>query len=84
MSIKDWFIKQAVEKWLKEARKDKQMEAFLKFIEGKRTYFTLGVIAILGAIGALNEAGVTHIAIPEWIFTILAGLGIYTRSIAKK
>ena len=84
MSIKDWFIKQAVEKWLKEARKDKQMQAFLKFIEGKKTIFICATIAVFGAIDAMNSAGMTHIQVPEIVFTVLGALGIYTRSIAKK
>lgn len=84
MGLSEFFIKQAILNWIKKLRKDKKMEKFLKAIEGKKTYITMGVIAILGAVGALNQAGVTNIQIPDMVFTILAALGVYTRSVSKK
>jgi hypothetical protein len=59
------------------------MGKIMKFLEGKKTYITMAVIAILGGIGALNEAGITNIQIPEFVFSILALIGIYTRKVAK-
>ena len=59
------------------------MDKIMKFLEGKKTYLTMAVIAILGGIGALNEAGITNIQIPEFVFSILALIGIYTRKVAK-
>jgi hypothetical protein len=59
------------------------MDKIMKFLEGKKTYATMAVIAILGGIGALNEAGITNIQIPEFVFSILALIGIYTRKVAK-
>ena len=59
------------------------MDKIMKFLEGKKTYITMAVIAVLGGIGALNEAGVTNVQVPEYVFTLLALLGIYTRKVAK-
>jgi len=63
-----------------------------KFLEGKRTYATMAVIIILAVINAWNgycqglavvPSYCVSIAVPEWVFAILAALGIYTRAIAK-
>lgn len=65
---------------LKYLRKDKKM---MKWLEGKKTILTCAVIAVLGAIDSLNGAGLIHFSVPDWVFIILGGLGIYTRRIAK-
>ena len=58
-------------------------------LEGKKTYIVLGVAAILGALDAYNAQCVAGalckaVEIPPVVYSILAGLGIYTRSLAKK
>ena len=57
----------------------------LEKLKGYRTYLTLGVVVILGAIDAYNghcvATGVCKsFAVPGIAFTILGFLGIYTRS----
>ena len=78
MGLKEWFIKRAINNFVKKL--EKENNAMLSWLKGKKTYITLGVTAILGAIGALNQAGATDIQIPELAFTILGALGIWTNS----
>ena len=59
------------------------MDKIWKALEGKKTYLVMAVTAVLGGIGALNDAGLTHIQVPEFIFTVPATAGIYTRKVAK-
>ncbi len=85
MSLRDWLIKKVVMDWLK---KQKETPMF-KLLEGKKTYITMAIIAILGALDAYNGHCVATslckaFAVPGWIFSILAALGVYTRAIAKK
>lgn len=54
-------------------------------LKGYRTYLTLGVVVILGAIDAYNGHCVATqtckaFQIPGLVFTALGFLGIYTRS----
>lgn len=63
----------------------------MKFLEGKRTYIVLTVTLVLGLIESWNQyCGGTdvvgfcrHIEVPGFVFTALASLGIYTRSLAN-
>lgn len=60
----------------------------LEKLEGKKTYIILGVAAILGAIDAYNSTCVSSalckaFEVPPIVYSVLAGLGIYTRSVAK-
>lgn len=62
-----------------------------KFLEGKKTYLTMVVMIILAAINGWNEYCATdeaakfcfNIQIPDFVFALLATLGIYTRKVAK-
>lgn len=64
----------------------------MNFLKGKKTYLTMIVIIVLSAIGGWNEycsgkdvvSFCTQVNVPEWIFGVLATLGIYTRSQAGK
>jgi len=64
----------------------------MDFLKGKRTYLVLAVTLILGVIESWNQycAGTDvvsfcrHIEIPGFVFSSLAALGIYTRSLANK
>ena len=69
------------------------MEAImLKKLKGYRTYITMVVMIVLGAINGWNQycsgADVAdfcfNIQIPGVVFSVLAALGIYTRSLANK
>ena len=85
MGLKDWLIKKVVLDWIKKQKETPMM----KFLEGKRTYITMAVIAVLGALDAYNQhcnasALCKTINVPGWIFSILAALGVYTRAIVKK
>lgn len=59
-------------------------------LKGLRTYLILGVAVILGAIDSYNSYCVANTIVchafnvPPFVYSILAGLGIYTRSIAGK
>ena len=64
----------------------------LKFLEGKKTYLVMVVMIVLSAVngfsdycGDLTEAPSYCFTggVPEWIYTVLATLGIYTRKIVK-
>lgn len=64
------------------------MDKFIKFLNGKKTYLVLGVAVILGAIDTYNAQCVaTNLChafdVPPYVYSILAGLGIYTRSQVK-
>ena len=80
MSLKSWFIQKAIE------REGKKM---LEKLEGKRTFITLGIAVLLGAIETYNlYCGIPSnmckvFDIPPFIYSFLAGIGIYTRAIAK-
>ena len=78
MSIKSWLVKKAIMNFIKKL--EKENNAMLKWLKGKKTYITLGVTAILGAIGALNQSGATNIQIPDLVFTVLGALGIWTNT----
>lgn len=61
----------------------------MDFLKGKKTYITMAVLIILGAIEGYNEycnggVGCKVIQVPGFIFSALAVLGIYTRSQAGK
>lgn len=60
----------------------------LEKLEGKKTYIVLAVTAILGALDAYNAHCVATLAckafdVPPVAYSLLAGLGIYTRAISK-
>lgn len=65
---------------------------FSKVLAGKKTYIILAVTLILGVIESWNSyckgADVvtfcTHIEIPGFVYSGLAALGIYTRSLVNK
>lgn len=78
MGLKSWFIKRAITNFVKKL--EKENNPMFKWLKGKKTYITLGVTAVLGAIGALNQAGATDIQIPELAFTILGALGLWSNS----
>ena len=59
------------------------MDKILKALEGKKTYLVLFVTAVVGAIDALNQAGLISFSIPSYVFIVLASLGVYTRAVAK-
>ena len=59
-----------------------------KILDGRKTYLTMFVIIALGALDAYNQhcAGTgtcMAYAVPGWVYSILGGLGICTRSQAK-
>lgn len=68
------------------------MDKLLEKLKGKRTYLTLAVVMVLGLIDTWNQycTGVDvvpfckQINVPGFVFTVLATLGIYTRSLAGK
>jgi len=55
-------------------------------LKGYRTYITMVVMIVLGAIEGWNQycggTGCKIVEVPGFVFSILAALGIYTRSIA--
>lgn len=59
-------------------------------LKGFRTYIILGVAVILGGIDSYNahclaNSAVCHaFSVPPIVYSILAGLGIYTRSLVGK
>jgi len=59
-------------------------------LKGLRTYIILGIAVILGGIDSYNAHCVANAAVchafnvPPFVYSILAGLGIYTRSLAGK
>lgn len=59
-------------------------------LKGIKTYLTLGVLVILAGVDAYNGYCVSNALtckafnVPEIVYAILGGLGIYTRSIAGK
>lgn len=63
----------------------------MDFLKGKKTYITMVVVIVLGALGGWNEycAGeevvsfCREINVPNWVFSVLGTLGIYTRAVAK-
>jgi len=60
----------------------------LEKLKGYRTYLVLGVAVILGAIDSYNGYCIANaiacksFAVPPIVYSILAGLGLYTRSLA--
>ena len=46
------------------------MAKLIEWLKGKRTYITVAVIFLLGGLQA------TGVAVPEWVYVILTGLGI--------
>lgn len=79
MPLKNWLIEKIA---IKEGKK------MLDKLEGKKTYIVLGVTALLGALDAYNghclaTAACKAFDVPPIVYTILAGLGVYTRAIAK-
>lgn len=78
--ITNFFINKFIQGWINKLRKENQL---MKWLDGKKTYIVMAITAILGGIGALNQAGLTQIQVPDMVFTILAALGWYTRSIVK-
>ena len=79
MSLKNWVIQKAVE------REGKKM---LDKLEGKKTYVVMAATIALAAIDGYNEycsgAGCKSFDVPSWAFAVMASLGVYTRSAAKK
>lgn len=63
----------------------------MKWLEGKKTYIVLAVALILGGVDAWNTACLDavdiswckQLAVPSWVFSVLAAMGIWTRSVAK-
>jgi hypothetical protein len=64
----------------------------MKFLQGKKTYLTMLIIIMVAGINGWNDYCATlveapsycvNINVPEWVFAVLASLGIYTRSVAK-
>lgn len=57
-------------------------------LRGLRTYLTLGALIVLGAIDTYNGYCVSNALtckafnVPEIVYVVLGGLGIYTRSLA--
>ena len=78
MGIKEWFIKRAIKNFA--SKLEKENNYMFNWLKGKKTYITLGITAVLGAIGALNQSGATDIQIPDLIFTALGALGLWTNS----
>lgn len=68
MSLKEWFIKTTILRGINKLKKEKP-EMF-KFLEGKKTYLTALAIFVLGGLQASGAP------IPEWIYPILAALGL--------
>lgn len=64
----------------------------MDFLKGKRTYLVLAVTLILGLIESWNQyclgtdvvSFCRHIEVPGFVFSGLAALGIYTRSLVNK
>lgn len=74
--------------WLIKTIAIKKGNEMLDKLEGKKTYIILGVTALLGALDAYNGYCVSSVAckafdVPPVVYTVLAGLGVYTRSVAK-
>ena len=63
------------------------MGKILKALEGKKTYLTMALVIIFGALDAWNEycgnGSCKVIQVPSVIFVILGALGVYTRKVAK-
>ena len=59
-------------------------------LKGFRTYLVLGVAVILGAVDSYNAHCIANelvckaFEVPSFVYSILAALGIYTRSLAGK
>lgn len=54
-------------------------------LEGKRTYITMAVVIILGAIDSYNQHCITTstckaFQVPGFVYSVLGALGIWTRS----
>jgi hypothetical protein len=64
----------------------------MNFLKGKKTYITMVVMIVLGGLDSWNAycsgpevvSFCTQIQVPSFVFSILATLGIYTRSLANK
>lgn len=58
-------------------------------LKGYRTYVVLGVAVILGAVDAYNAHCIANavvckaFSVPPIVYSILAALGLYTRSLAN-
>jgi len=61
-----------------------------KKLNGYKTYIILGIAVILGGIDTYNAHCLANavvckaFSVPPFIYSILAGLGIYTRSLVGK
>jgi hypothetical protein len=83
MGLGDWIIEKVVVGKLKP---------IIDKLQGKKTYLILGVALILGALETwnalcgetINAQWCVDFIVPPYVYSILAALGIYTRSIAKK
>jgi len=78
MGIKTWFVERAIKNFIKKL--EKENNAMFNWLKGKKTYAVIATTAILGGLGALNQAGVTDVQIPDLVFTILGALGLWTNS----
>lgn len=63
-----------------------------KFLEGKKTYLVMVVMIALSAANGFSDwCGQSESplsfcftgGVPEWVYTVLATLGIYTRKVAR-
>ena len=81
MGLIEWVVTKIAVKKTKES-------AMGKFLEGKKTYIVLGLTILFGALDAYNEycggAGCKTFQVPSIVFSILGGLGLWTRAVAKK
>lgn len=76
MGLKNYVIKKIA---IREGKK------MLEKLKGNRTYIVNGTNFIMGVWLAAHQAGVEGVPeVPGVLIAILAGLGIYTRSLAKK
>ena len=78
MSIKNWIVERAIKNFVKKL--EKENNKMFNWLKGRKTYAVLGITAVLGAIGALNQSGATDIQIPDMVFTILGALGLWSNS----
>lgn len=74
--------------WIVQKLIERRVKKMLDKLEGKKTYVVMGVTILLSALDAYNEycggAGTCKaFNVPSWVFSVLASLGIYTRSVAK-
>ena len=59
----------------------------MKLLEGKKTYIVMLVTIILSVIDEHYAQCMTEVCastdIPNWIYGVMAGLGVWTRRVAK-